>query len=207
MKKVAPLRYGVIFKKAFCDPEIFTAFVRDMVGVSIKIDRVETEKEFDGRVQPRFDLFAKDVTNRVIVDIKHRRHPDHYNPFFHYHCAAILKHVPSAEDYQPPMTVFTIVVLTSGDRHGRDVAVTDFDPKDLKGEGLGETPHKVVWLCPKYVNEETPEPYREWLLAIQDTSDGEVEETDYHKPEIRKIFGHIEKDDVSPAERDRKSVV
>jgi hypothetical protein len=29
MKRVAPLRYDVIFKKAFCDPEIFTAFVND----------------------------------------------------------------------------------------------------------------------------------------------------------------------------------
>jgi hypothetical protein len=45
MKKVAPLRYGVIFKKAFCDPEIFSAFVRDVTGVKIEIDRVETDKE------------------------------------------------------------------------------------------------------------------------------------------------------------------
>ncbi len=30
MKKVASLKYGVVFKKAFCDPEIFMAFVQDM---------------------------------------------------------------------------------------------------------------------------------------------------------------------------------
>ena len=47
MKQVASLRYGVIFKKAFCDPEIFTAFVRDMLGIKIEIDQVETEKAFD----------------------------------------------------------------------------------------------------------------------------------------------------------------
>ncbi len=204
MKKVAPLRYGVIFKKAFCDPEIFTAFVRDVIGVRIEIDRVETEKEFDppiGRVKSRFDLFAQDVKNRVIVDIQHERYPDHYHRFLHYHCAALLEQIASAEDYRPPMTVFTIVVLTSGDRHKRDVSVTDFDPKDLKGKSLGETPHKVMYLCPKYVNNNTPEPYREWLLAIQDTLDGEVEETAYRLPEIRKIFEHIGKDSVSPEER------
>ena len=39
MKKVASLRYGVIFKKAFADPQIFTAFVRDFVGVKIEIDK------------------------------------------------------------------------------------------------------------------------------------------------------------------------
>lgn len=33
MKQVAPLRYDVIFKKAFCDPAIFTAFVQDALGI------------------------------------------------------------------------------------------------------------------------------------------------------------------------------
>jgi len=47
MKKVASLRYGVIFKKAFSDPEIFKAFVRDFLGIELEIDRVETEKAFD----------------------------------------------------------------------------------------------------------------------------------------------------------------
>ena len=154
MKHVAPLRYGVMFKKAFCD-----------------------------------------------VDIQHERYADHYDRFLHYHCAALLEQAANAEDYRPPMTVFTIVMLTSGDKHQRDVALTDFDPKDLKGQPLGETPHKVMYLCPKYVNDETPEPYREWLLAIQDTLDEEVEETDYHRPEIRKMFEYIEKDAISPAER------
>ncbi len=203
MIKVASLRYGVIFKKAFSDPEIFTAFVRDVAGVRIEIDRVETEKEFDppvGRVKSRFDLFAQDVKNRVIVDIQYERYPDHYHRFLHYHCAALLEQIANSEDYRPPMTVFTIVVLTSGDRHKRDVSVTDFDPKDLKGKALGETPHKVIYLCPKYVNDGTPAPYREWMLAIQDTLDGEVEETNY-PPDIRKIFEHIEKDSVSPEER------
>ncbi len=93
------------------------------------------------------------------------------------------------------------MVLTKGDRHKKDIAVSDFDPKDLKGNSLGEIKHKVIYLCPKYVNDETPEPFRSWLLAIQDTLDGEVDETVYQKAEICKIFDYIEKDSVSPAER------
>ncbi len=204
MKKVASLRYGVIFKKAFCDPEIFTAFVRDIAGVNIEIDTVETEKEFDppvGYVKSRFDLFAQDPKNRMVVDIQHERYSDHYDRFMHYHMAAVLEQVKNAENYTPPMTVFTIVVLTSGDKHKKDVAVTDFDPKDLQGNSLVEIHHKVMYLCPKYVNDKTPEPFRSWLLAIHDTLDGEVDETVYEKPEILKIFKYIEKDSVSPTER------
>ncbi|MDM8525265.1 PD-(D/E)XK nuclease family transposase [Desulfococcaceae bacterium HSG8] len=204
MKKVASLRYGVIFKKAFCDPEIFTAFVRDIAGVDIEIDMVETEKEFDspvGYVKSRFDLFAQDQKNRLVVDVQHERYSDHYDRFMHYHMAAVLEQVKNAYDYTPPMSVFTIVVLTSGDKHKKDIAVTDFDPRDREGNALGEINHKVMYLCPKYVNDETPEPFRSWLLAIRDTLDEEVDETVYQKPEIRKIFDHIEKDSVSPAER------
>ena len=63
MKQVAPLRYGVIFKKAFCDVDVFKGFVRDILGINLEITAVETEKEFDtliGNVKPRFDLYAKD---------------------------------------------------------------------------------------------------------------------------------------------------
>ncbi|EDN72722.1 hypothetical protein BGS_0214 [Beggiatoa sp. SS] len=84
MKKVASLRYGVVFKKAFCVPEIFTAFVRDFLNIELKIDHVETEKSFIqpvGRVLSRFDLFAENQENRVIVDIQHVRYPDHYDRF------------------------------------------------------------------------------------------------------------------------------
>src|SRR3990170_2128772 len=125
MKKVESLRYGVVFKKAFCDPEIFKGFIRDALGIQLEIDYVETEKTFDppiGKVRPRFDLFAEDVKNRVIVDIQHARFGDHYQ---------------------------------------KDISVIDFDPKDLSGKPLGEIPHKVMYICPKYVNDKTPEPIRQ----------------------------------------------
>lgn len=44
MKQVASLQYGVIFKKAFSQPDIFKAFVKDIIGISLEIDKVETEK-------------------------------------------------------------------------------------------------------------------------------------------------------------------
>ena len=206
MKKVASLKYGVVFKKAFCDPEIFTAFIRDMIGLNVTIEHVETEKEFDppiGYIKPRFDLFAEDVSHRVIVDIQHARTTDHDDRFLYYHCVALLEQIANSENYRPPLKVFTIVVLTSGDRHHADVAVTDFDPHDLQGRPLGEIPHKIFYVSPKYLTAQTPEPYREWLQAIQDTLDEEVDESQYHLPAIRKLFEQIEQAQISPEERAR----
>jgi predicted transposase/invertase (TIGR01784 family) len=206
MKQVASLQYGVIFKKAFCDPEIFTAFVHDVLDIEIEVDHVETEKTFDppiGRVASRFDLYAEDEKNRIIVDIQHVRYADHYDRFLHYHCAALLEQALNAENYRPDLKVYTIVVLTSGDKHKVDVATIDFDPKDLKGRPLGELPHKIVYICPKYVDENTPARYREWLLAIDDTLDEEVEETAYKHPQVQKVFTHIGKDAITPQERAR----
>jgi hypothetical protein len=92
MKEVASLRYGVIFKKAFSRPNIFKAFVKDFLGLDLEIDQVETEKSFApaiGAVDSRFDLFAEDKKNRIIVDIQHARLGDHYDRFLHYHWRAV----------------------------------------------------------------------------------------------------------------------
>ncbi len=206
MKHVASLKYGVVFKKAFCDPEIFMAFVHDVIGLTVEVDHVDTEKEFDppvGYVKPRFDLFAEDNTHRVIVDIQHARTTDHYDRFLYYHCAALMEQIAKAENYHPSLKVFTVVVLTSGDRHQKAISITDFDPHDLDGIALNEIPHKVIYLCPKYVTNATPEPYRAWLQAINDTLDEEVDETQYHHAAIQKLFEVIQRDHISPEERAR----
>ena len=203
MMKVASLRYGVIFKKAFSQPHIFTAFVKDILGIDIEIDKVETEKSFSpcvGKVDSRFDLFAEDKKNRLIVDIQHKRYADHYDRFLHYHCVALLEQISSPANYKPDMDVYTIVVLTSGDKYKTDIAITDFRPQRLDGSYIPENKHKIIHLCPKYVNEQTPEPLREWLMAIDDSLDNRVDETDYQKDSIQEIFTCIQEDNTSPQE-------
>lgn len=204
MIHVAPLRYGVIFKKAFGNPEIFMAFVKDVLGINIEITKVETEKSFRppiGPVDSRFDLFAEDTKNRIVVDIQHDRLTDHYDRFLHYHCAAMLELTTRSETYRSPVRVYTLVVLTSGDKHQVDIATIDFDPKDLKGNPLKEIFHKIIYICPKYVTDDTPIEYREWLQAIDDTLDETVDETKYKNPAIRKVFDCIEESQVTPQDR------
>lgn len=207
MKEVASLRYDVIFKKAFGVPEIFTAFVRDLLGIELEIDTVEKDKAYDppiGSVATKFDLYAEDKKNRIIVDIQHVRYPDHYHRFLHYHCAALLQQVVQSKDYRPKLKVFTIVVLTSGDKHKQDIGIIDFDPKNLQGQAFGEIDHKIVYICPKYLNKKvTPKRYHEWLEAIEDSLDEQVDESHYTMPEIKHIFNMIEKDQLTPEERAR----
>ena len=210
MKEVASLQYGVIFKKAFGEVDIFTAFVKDVVSsavnlqLDLQIERVETEKSFTpvvGRVATRFDLFAQDKKNRVIVDIQHVRNTDHYHRFLHYHIVAILEQTTSSQDYRPPLLVYTVIVLTGGDKHNEDVLITDFQPRNLKGKAISEIEHKLIFLNPKAVTKETPEPLREWMLAIADSLDEQVDEEDYQRDEIRRVFSLIQKDTISPEER------
>ena len=206
MKQVASLQYGVIFKKAFCDVEVFTGFVRDILGIEINIDKVETEKEFKpaiGKVAVKFDLYAQDDEGRVIVEIQHQySSDDYYDRFLHYHCVALLEQVKKAKNYKPPLAVYTIVVLTSADtKYREDVLTIDFDLKTKKGKALKEIPHKVVFLCPRHVDEHTPTAYREWLNVIFDSLDESIDESLYHKPEVQKVVEYIEQDSVSPEEK------
>ena len=206
MKRVESLRYGVIFKKAFGDVDVFKGFVRDILGIKLEITKVETEKEFKppiGNIAVKFDLYAQDEQGRVIVEIQHRNFIDHYDRFLHYHCVALLEQVASAKNYTPPMAVYTIVVLTSADdTYQEDVLTIDFDLKTKEGKLLKAIPHKVVYLCPKYLNEQTPASYREWLKVIYDSLDNEIDESQYELPEVGKILTQIAKQ-VSPEEKAR----
>lgn len=204
MKQVASLQYGVIFKKAFSQLDVFKAFVKDIIDVELDIDKVETEKSFAqqiGNVKVEFDLYAQDLKNRVIVEIQHQNGSDYYDRFLHYHCVALLEQAANYRNYQPDLTVYTIVVLTSADKHQADVAVIDFDPKDRYGNPLNEIKHKVIYLAVKYVNETTPELYRDWLSAIKDSLTGEIEESNYQRPAIQAVINSIEKNLVSPEEK------
>lgn len=206
MKQVASLQYGVIFKKAFSDVDIFKGFVRDILGIDLEITKVETEKEFKpaiGHVNVKFDLYAEDTKNHIVVELQHDRNDDHYDRFLHYHCVALLDQVKNANEYRPRTTVYTIVVLTSADKHQCDVSVIDFDPKCLNGRALKELKHKVIYLCPKYVNENTPPLYKEWLNVIYDSLDNKVDESQYQLAEIQKALIRIEEDGITPDERAR----
>ena len=114
---------------------------------------------------------------------------------------ALLEQAANYRNYKPNLTVYTIVVLTLVDKHKTDVAVIDFDPKDRYGNSLNKIKHKVIYLAVKYVDENTPEIYREWLSAIKESLTEQIEETNYHRPELQTVINSIAKNLVSPEEK------
>ena len=69
---LANLDNEVHFKKVFTDVEVFTAFVKGVLGIDIKINKVETGKMLSNASAIKFkmDLFAEDKENRTIVEIQ-----------------------------------------------------------------------------------------------------------------------------------------
>ena len=213
MKQVAPLRYDVIFKKAFGDPEMFTALVKDFLGIELEIDKVESDKAFIpsvSNVSTRFDLFAEDKKNRVIVEVQHVHYPDSYDRFLYYQCSAMVETVRSSSNYKFPITVMSLVFFTGtkSPNPESNIVVYDFEPRNLAGklvENISKRnkKHKLIFVFTNSVGDSTPKNYAEWMRAINDSLDEEVNEDDYTNPNINRLFELIEKDQVTPEDRAR----
>ncbi len=209
MKQVAPLRYDVIFKKAFTHPDLFTALVKDFVGIQLEIDEVEHDKAFIppvGNVGTK--LFAED--NRVIVEVQHAHYSDNYERFVYSQCSAMVKTIASSGIYKFPVTLITLVFFTKKKNISPDsgIIVHDFGPRNfVTGELLTDIyphKHKLFFVFTNdSTHEKTPKPYREWMQAIHDSLDKQVDEAKYTNPSIQTLFDVIEKDKITPEERAR----
>ncbi|MDQ7089265.1 MAG: hypothetical protein Q9M50_01260 [Methylococcales bacterium] len=52
---------------------------------------------------------------------------------------ALLEQITSLGSYKPKMDVYTIVILTTGDRHKTDILINDFRPRKLDDSYIAET--------------------------------------------------------------------
>jgi hypothetical protein len=70
---LARLDNEVFFKKAFTDKIVFKAFVKDIIGIDVEPDTIETEKGFQpklGNINFKYDIFAEDIKKRIIIEIQ-----------------------------------------------------------------------------------------------------------------------------------------
>jgi len=202
--EVVPLRYGTAFKKAFSDPEVFSAFVRDVIGVELSFTHIEQEKAFlapVGHVDIRFDLFGEDATHRAIVELQHVRESDAFSRFHYYHLIAQIEQVTSSKSYHAARTVYTIVILTRlpEDEHLRfDVASQSSDLITHDGRVLGLFQHRIVFVNPRAIRPTTPPALRRWLLLFEDSLDSSIDAAAYPEPLFQRVIESIEVKHLSP---------
>lgn len=170
----------VYFKKVFTDVEVFRAFVKDVAGVDMDVDKVETEKVLERRTTPirfKMDLFAESKDHRVIVEIQKVDYSTNYNRFIHYFLANLIDQQTSSVDYSFAREVYTIVVITApykiSERDGRpikdDVLLTSLNPRTLAGEVREVFGHKLIFLNPNYLGDDTPAEIRDWMMLIHES--------------------------------------
>jgi hypothetical protein len=177
---LARLDNEVFFKKAFTDRIVFKAFVRDIVGIEVEPDKIETEKAFQpklGNINFKYDIFAEDSKKRIIIEIQKVEYDYNFDRFLHYHLQAITEQQRSSDDYSVDRTVYTIVVMTAPYRinaktrefYRDEVLISTLNPKSLKGIERRLFNHELIYLNPNYKDEHTPQNYRDWLDLIYES--------------------------------------
>ncbi len=203
----------VIFKKAFTNKIVFKAFVRDILGIEVEVDKIETEKKFDpkiGYVDFELDIFAETTDKRICIEIQRVEYDHHFDRFLHYFLMLIAEQQKKAKDYNIDLTVYVIVVLTApytiSDKNGKaildEVLLLNLNPQTLKGEIRDLFGHKFVCLNPNHPEQDTPQQIRDWLdLIYQSIHSPERPVLNTDNEGIKKAIELISFENLTPEER------
>lgn len=203
----------VIFKKAFTNKIVFTAFVRDILGIEVEVDKIETEKKFEpkiGYVDFELDIFAESTDKRVVIEIQRVEYDSHFDRFLHYFLMLIAEQQKTSKEYSINRTVYVIVVLTApykiSEKNGKpvldEVLLITLNPQTLKGEIRDLYGHQFVCLNPNHPNKDTPKQIRDWLdLIYQSIHSPERPTLNIENEGIRKAIELISFENLTPEER------
>lgn len=210
---LARLDNEVFFKKAFTNKTVFKAFVKDVVGIEVEPDKIETEKAFEpkvGSVNFKYDIFAEDVKKRIVIEIQRVEYDSNFDRFLHYHLQAITEQQRSSSNYSIEKTVYTIVVVTAPYRvhkktqelYKDEVLISNLNPKNLKGIERKMFNHELIFLNPNYKDDSTPINYRDWLdLIYESIHNPENPQINLNNEGIRKAAEIANVENITPEER------
>jgi hypothetical protein len=196
---LARLDNDVIFKKAFSDKLVLTQFIKDILGIDIKIKKIETDKRFRPKIAHinfAYDIFTESKDERVIVEIQRVNYDYNFDRFLHYHTMAIAELQRRAKDYKIKQTVYSIVVITApniiADRQSKpiehDELILDFNPRTRNGEILDFCGHQLIFLNPNFKNENTPLTYVDWFdLVLQSINHPSEPKINLQNKAIKKV--------------------
>jgi hypothetical protein len=209
---IARLDNEVFFKKAFTDRIVFKAFVKDIVGIDVEPDKIETEKAFQpklGNINFKYDIFAEDTRKRIVIEIQKVEYDHNFDRFLHYHLQAITEQQRSSEDYSVEKTVYTIVVMTAPYKinektrefYRDEVLISNLNPKNLKGIERKIFNHELVYLNPNYKDDDTPLNYRDWLdLIYESIHHPENPQINTKNAGVKRATEIIRQENISPEE-------
>jgi predicted transposase/invertase (TIGR01784 family) len=215
---LAPLDNSTIFKTAFTDKTVFKSFVKDILGIDIKVGKIETEKKFEpkvGNIDITLDIFAESTDHRVLIEIQKVDYDYNFDRFLHYFMMAIAQLQKSSEEYSIVQTVYAIIVLTAPiklDQKNKrpikdEVLITSVDPRNLEDEVVQVFGHKLIFLNHCYQDENTPVNYLDWLnLIYESIHNPEDYKVNMKHKGIRKAVELIEYDRLTPEQLHRMKV-
>ncbi len=203
----------VIFKKAFTNKIVFKAFVKDILGIEVDVEKIETEKKFSpkiGNVDFELDIFAETKDKRIVIEIQRVQYDYHFDRFLHYFLMLIAQQQQSAKAYNIEQTVYMIIVLTApytiSEKNGRavkdEVLLLKINPQSLNGVERDLYGHQFVCLNPNHPDKNTPPQVRDWLdLIYQSIHSPERPVLNTNNKGIKKAVELISYENLTPEER------
>lgn len=203
----------IIFKKAFTDKVVFKAFVLDILGIDVEIDKIETEKKFDpkiGYIDFELDIFAETTDKRIVIEIQRVEYDHNFDRFLHYFLMVIAEQQKRSRDYGISQTVYVIVVLTApytiNEKNGTpvkdEVLLLRLNPRTLAGAERKLYGHEFVILNPNHSDAATPPAIRDWLTLIYESIHHADNATiNRENAGIRRAADLISFENLTPAER------
>ena len=203
----------VIFKKAFTNKIVFKAFVKDILGLDVEVDKIETEKKFNpkiGYIDFELDIFAETTDKRIAIEIQRVEYDHHFDRFLYYFLMLIAEQQKRAKEYNIDQTVYLIVVLTApytiNEKNGKaikdEVLLIDLNPRTLDGKVRDLFGHQFVCLNPNHPKENTPQNIRDWLdLIYQSIHSPERPVLNLKNEGIKKAIELISFENLTPEER------
>jgi hypothetical protein len=203
----------VIFKKAFTDKTVFKGFVRDVLGIEVEVDKIETEKKFTpqiGYIDFELDIFAETVDKRIVIEIQRVEYDSNFDRFLHYFLMVIAEQQKRSKAYGIDQTVYVVVILTApytiSQKNGQpikdEVLLMTLNPRTLTGEARDLYGHQFMCLNPNHSNDSTPQPIRDWLdLIYQSIHNPERAVINQNNEGIRRAAELISFENLTPVER------
>jgi hypothetical protein len=203
----------VIFKKAFTNKTVFKCFVKDVLGIEVEIEKIESEKKFTppvGYIDFELDIFAETIDKRVVIEIQRVEYDSHFDRFLHYFLMLLAEQQKTAKAYKIEQTVYVIVILTepytinekSGLPIRDEVLLVKLNPKTLKGIERDVFGHQLMCLNPNHPAEDTPKAIRDWLdLIYQSIHNPKRPVLNLENEGIRKAVELISFENLTPVER------